>query len=46
MFTNDQKRQKGEEIVNKQIEEDIRNNDFTKPHCSRQDIESLVGFRG
>ena len=42
---NNQKKNKSEDIVNKQIEEDIKNNDFTQCHCSRQDIEELVGFR-
>ncbi len=41
----DNKREKSYQIVNEQIEDDIQTHDFTRPHCSRQDIEKLVGFR-
>ena len=40
-----QKKEKSYQIINEQIEDDIRTHDFTRPHCSREDIEKLVGFR-
>jgi ribonuclease-3 len=45
MNNNTLKKTKNDEIINKQIEEDIKNNDFTQCHCSREELENLVGFR-